>query len=617
LNESNDAIALIDDKITSINNDSREKLLQNDPYADVRQRMEMLARQDRARHLNNNDNVIIQSHAAPKITIFAAITTYLGYVVLIITGHIRDICSKFFRTGRYRRQVKPPPNTTTITSSSLRPSDDHTKYAPLLKSWENFYTRRLYHRIQDCFNRPIASRPSAVIDVLERVSYDGNKTMCVLGDISRCSVVDDDGGEDDNNDDIINNNNSNTLKRSISNQDVQSYTLGRHYNQCPDGRAVRTCLNLGSYNYLGFADDWDITCKPHVLSALNDLPSSMCSSRLEYGSSSLHRQVEQIVSSFTGKQDAMVLNMGFNTNATIIPALTSRGDLIVSDELNHTSIVNGARASGAAIRTFRHNDARELERILREAIVVGQPRTRRPWGKILVVVEGIYSMEGEYCNLSQIVEVCKRYGAYSYLDEAHSIGAMGKTGRGCCEYTGVNPEDVDVLMGTFTKSFGGMGGYIAADKEVVDMLRRECSGSSYHNSLSPVVCQQIISAFKVIMGQDGTSIGKEKLMALRDNSNYFRMRLTDMGLHVLGNYDSPIMPVMLYNPTKIAAFSRECLKRGLAVVVVGFPAVPILMSRARFCISAGHTREQLDMALKELDEIADLLKLRYARSTFG
>lgn len=119
------------------------------------------------------------------------------------------------------------------------------------------------------------------------------------------------------------------------------------------------------------------------------------------------------------------------------------------------------------------------------------------------------------------------------------------------------------------------------------------------------------------MGLDGTDIGKEKLRALKDNSNYFRMRLNDMGLHVLGHYDSPIMPVMLYNPTKIAAFSRECLKRGLAVVVVGFPAVPILMSRARFCISAGHTRPELDEALEQIDEIADLLKLRYGRSTFG
>jgi serine palmitoyltransferase len=119
------------------------------------------------------------------------------------------------------------------------------------------------------------------------------------------------------------------------------------------------------------------------------------------------------------------------------------------------------------------------------------------------------------------------------------------------------------------------------------------------------------------MGLDGTDIGKQKLRALRDNANYFRMRMNDMGLHVLGHFDSPIMPVMLYNPTKIAAFSRECLKRGLAVVVVGFPACPILMSRARFCISAGHTREELDRALIEIDEIADVLKLRYARSIFG
>ena len=119
------------------------------------------------------------------------------------------------------------------------------------------------------------------------------------------------------------------------------------------------------------------------------------------------------------------------------------------------------------------------------------------------------------------------------------------------------------------------------------------------------------------MGEDGTNIGKKKIKALRDNSNYFRMRLQEMGLTVLGHFDSPIMPVMLYNPTKIAAFSRECYKRGLAVVVVGFPAVPILTSRARFCISAGHTREQLDRALQEIDEVATKLKLKYEKSTFG
>lgn len=574
---------------------------EEDPYADVRERMEALSSRDKMRHVYHekgssssagasaSDSIARSPH--PDITIFAAMTTYLGYVVLIVAGHVRDVCAKIFQKGRYFRSNKmsghsaqkeeqPPGN---------YPSDDFTKYAPLLKSWENFYTRRLYHRIQDCFNRPIASRPSAIISVLERVSFDGNKTMSVLGQLSNL--------EDE--------------KRATE------YQSGEHYNETTDGRVVRKCLNLGSYNYLGFADDWDITCRKDVMGSLAALPSSVGSSRLEFGTTSLHRKVEEIVASFCGKEDAVVLNMGFNTNATIIPTLTSRGDLIVSDELNHTSIVNGARASGAAIRTFCHNDADDLEQILREAIVYGQPRTRRPWNRILVVVEGIYSMEGEYCDLRNVVTVCKKYGAYVYLDEAHSIGAMGPTGRGCCEYTGVDPADVDVLMGTFTKSFGGMGGYVAADRRVIDELRKECAGSAYHNSLSPVVCQQIISSFQVIMGDDGTNIGKQKLDGLRDNSNYFRMRLTEMGLHVLGNYDSPIMPVMLYNPTKIAAFSRECLKRGLAVVVVGFPAVPILMSRARFCISAGHTRVELDRALTELDEIADLLKLRYARSTFG
>jgi len=166
-------------------------------------------------------------------------------------------------------------------------------------------------------------------------------------------------------------------------------------------------------------------------------------------------------------------------------------------------------------------------------------------------------------------------------------------------------------------SFGGMGGYIASSKDTIDYLRTKCAGSLYHNSLSPIIVAQILSAFKVIMGEDGTNIGQEKITALRDNANYMRLRLTEMGLHVLGNYDSPIMPVMLYNPTKIAAFSRECFKRGLAVVVVGFPAVPILLARARFCISAGHTREDLDQALVKIEEVADLLKIKYAFRSSG
>eukprot|EP00543_Licmophora_paradoxa_P013520 CAMPEP_0202466304 /NCGR_PEP_ID=MMETSP1360-20130828/68357_1 /ASSEMBLY_ACC=CAM_ASM_000848 /TAXON_ID=515479 /ORGANISM="Licmophora paradoxa, Strain CCMP2313" /LENGTH=590 /DNA_ID=CAMNT_0049090397 /DNA_START=37 /DNA_END=1809 /DNA_ORIENTATION=+ len=551
-------------------------LNEQDPYADVRDKLEELSTDDKQRFALGSSRGSDEPHSEPIITTFAAMTTYLGYAVLIVCGHIRDIFARLVGRGRYLRK------------DTDFPSDNLAFYAPLLKSWENFYTRRLYHRIQDCFNRPIASNPGANIHVLERVSRDGNKTMELLGSID-----------------------------NLDPRQQHQYISGPHYVQDSSDRVARNCLNLGSYNYLGFADDWQITCKTDVTKSLQNFPVSCNSSRVHYGTTTLHRQVEQVVASFLGKEDAIVLNMGFNTNATTIPALVTNGDLVISDQLNHTSIVNGARASGAAIRTFAHNDTKHLERILKEAIVMGRPRSRRPWNKILVIVEGIYSMEGEYCDLKNVVAVSKKYGAYVYLDEAHSIGAMGPTGRGCAEYCGVDTKDIDIMMGTFTKSFGGMGGYVCASTDVINFLRQKCAGSRFHNSLSPVVCQQIITSFKVIMGQDGTDIGNKKLRALRDNSNYFRMRLNMMGLHVLGHYDSPIMPVMLYNPTKIAAFSRECLKRGLAVVVVGFPAVPILMSRARFCISAGHTREELDRALEEIDEIAELLKLRYARSSFG
>jgi serine palmitoyltransferase len=135
--------------------------------------------------------------------------------------------------------------------------------------------------------------------------------------------------------------------------------------------------------------------------------------------------------------------------------------------------------------------------------------------------------------------------------------------------------------------------------------------------MSPIICKQILRALQVIMGLDGTDIGQRKLDDLRNNSNYFRKGLVNMGLQVLGDADSPVMPVLLYNPTKIGAFSRECLKRGLAVVCVGFPATPLIESRARFCISAGHTKENLDYALEQIDEIADLLKLKYDANWLG
>ena len=162
-----------------------------------------------------------------------------------------------------------------------------------------------------------------------------------------------------------------------------------------------------------------------------------------------------------------------------------------------------------------------------------------------------------------------------------------------------------------------MGGYIAASKEVIQYIKSISAGILYHISMSPIVCQQILTAFHVIMGEDGSTIGKEKLNRLVDNSNYFRQKMKDCGLHVYGDIDSPIVPVMVYFPAKLAAFSRECLKRGVAVVVVGFPATSVIMSRARFCISAGHTKDDLDYAVRVIKEVADLIFMKYEKNFLG
>jgi len=304
--------------------------------------------------------------------------------------------------------------------------------------------------------------------------------------------------------------------------------------------------------------------------------------------------------------------MGFATNSTGLPSLIGQGGLIISDKLNHASLVVGLRGTGATIVTFKHNNMENLERVIRQSLVQGQPNGK-PWTMVLLVVEGLYSMEGVICKLKDIVSLKKKYKLYLYVDEAHSIGALGASGRGVVEYSGVSPDDIDILMGTFTKSFGAAGGYIAGSKALIDYVRTSSYGSVYASSMSPACAMQGLGVLRVITGEDGTDIGRKKIIQLRENSNYFRNRLVEMGFIVIGNRDSPIIPVMIYHPAKMPGFSRNLLKRGIAVVVVGAPATHMNESRARFCISAAHTREDLEWALKEIQEIGDLCLLRYAK----
>jgi len=179
---------------------------------------------------------------------------------------------------------------------------------------------------------------------------------------------------------------------------------------------------------------------------------------------------------------------------------------------------------------------------------------------------------------------------------------------------GVNPADVDLLMGTFTKSFGSIGGYIASDRRTVEHLRNYCGASLEGDALHSAACQQSLSALRVMQGADGTTIGTQRIAQLGENSRYFRQRLADLGMTVYGNDVSPVIPAMLYNPAKVAKFSRECLKRNVAVVVVGYPATPLLEARVRFCISAAHTRADLDRCLEAIDEAIGEACVRFKRS---
>lgn len=471
--------------------------------------------------------------------LLAAIMTYLSYILLSLVGYFREGI-RYYGLEKSHTQDEPKKE----------------GFVPLYQSWESFYTRNLYRRISDCWNRPVATVPGAEIDILERVSPDHGWTYKLTGNKIRV-------------------------------------------------------MNFGSYNYLGFGENTG-KCTDDVEAIIGTHGVGSCASRHGLGYLDIHRELDLLVADFLGTEAAVTFPMGFATNSMNMPCLVSKGCLIISDELNHASLVLGARLSGASIRVFKHNNMASLEKLLKQAVVEGQPRTHRPWKKILIVIEGIYSMEGSICRLPEIVHLKKKYKAYLYLDEAHSIGALGTHGRGVCEYFGIDPHDVDIMMGTFTKSFASAGGYIGGSKDLVNHLRLNSHTSMYSSCMSPPVAQQIISTIKIISGADGTKEGQKRIAQLKWNVRYFRRRLNELNVIVYGNKDSPVVPILLYMPSNIAEFARKTLEKGLGVVVVGFPATPIIESRARFCLSASHTKEMLDRAILIIDEVANHLGIKYS-----
>ena len=418
------------------------------------------------------------------------------------------------------------------------------------ESREDYYIRKVYGSSLDCFHRPIIGPAASNIRVcLRKEKFVGNTKQLVI-----------------------------------------------------DPGKYQDAINFGSYNYLGFGGFHE-TITPIIIETLQKSGSCLNGYSREIGVSEEQIKLQNMLAEFLHKEDCIVSPMGFTTNSTLIPLLVSKGDLVLSDSLNHSSLIIGMKSSTEEIRIFKHNDMVDLKSKLDEVKKNGLKNGKQP-NKILVIVEGLYSMEGEFCKLKEIIALKKAYGFYLYVDEAHSIGCLGPTGRGIVEQLGCSFDDVDILMGTFSKSFASAGGYIASDKKTISLLRNNSYSYIYGNPMSPVAAQQIISCMEIIKLPEG----KRKIAQLRKNSIALRTKFIDAGCHVLGDLESPVIPVMIYHPAKIKDISRICLKNGVAIVVVGYPACPIDACRIRFCVSAGHTDEDIEKgfqvtldALKQTD----------------
>ena len=404
------------------------------------------------------------------------------------------------------------------------------------ESREDFYIRKVYGSSLDCFHRPIKGPAASTIKVcLRKEKYVGNTRQLVINP-------------------------------------------GKY----------QEAINFGSYNYLGFGGYHD-TVTPIIIETLKKSGSCLNGFSKEIGVNDEQIKLEKMLADFLHKEDCIVSPMGFTTNSTLIPLLVSKGDLVLSDSLNHSSLIIGMKSSTEEIKIFKHNDMNDLKSKLDEVKKKGLKNGKQP-NKVLVIVEGLYSMEGEFCKLKEIIALKKIYGFYLYVDEAHSIGCLGPTGRGIVEQLGCSFDEVDILMGTFSKSFASAGGYIASDKKTIQFLKNNSYSYVYGNPMSPVAAQQIISCMEIIQSPEG----KRKISQLRKNSIALRTKFIDAGCHVLGDLESPVIPVMIYHPAKIKDISRICLKNGVAIVVVGYPACPIDACRIRFCVSAGHTAEDIE-----------------------
>lgn len=341
--------------------------------------------------------------------------------------------------------------------------------------------------------------------------------------------------------------------------------------------------NLSSYSYLGLAHHPEI--KEATIAAIREYGTGTHGSRLLCGTLTLHRELERTIAKYKGAEDAIVFSSGYVANLATIATAVGMGDTVIGDELNHASVVDGCRFSGARFEQFAHNNMNSLEEKLRG--VRG--------GHTMVVVDAVYSMEGDIANLPEIVALCRKFGALLMVDEAHSLGVLGETGHGIEEHFGLDSGSIDIKMGTLSKTIPSNGGYVAGNKDMIEALRHSARGYIFSGSLSVPQVAAAIAAFRVLERSES------RRSRLRENANRLRTGLRTLGFDVLGD-ETPIVPVLCRDEASAYEMTRLCRQYGLLVFPVVYPAVPMNSPRLRLCVTASLSSHHLDEALRILEK---------------
>jgi glycine C-acetyltransferase len=349
-----------------------------------------------------------------------------------------------------------------------------------------------------------------------------------------------------------------------------------------DGRKV---LNLCSNNYLGFCND--PVLKEAAKRAIDEYGVGPGAVRTIAGTMKLHLELERKLAEFKGTEAVVSFQSGFCANLATIPALVGREDAIFSDELNHASIIDGCRLSRAEIIRYAHCDVDDLKAKLQEH--------RHKFRRALIVTDGVFSMDGDIAPLPEIVKLAREYDAFVMVDDAHGEGVLGKGGRGITDHFGLHGE-VDIEVGTLSKAFGVVGGYVAGSYELCEYLRQRGRPFLFSSAVTPADVAACIAAVDILLQSE------DRVQRLWENACYFQNGLKSLGFDI-GKTQTPITPVMLGEAPLAQEFSKRLFEEGIFAQAIGYPTVPRGAARIRVMISAVHTKEDLDFALEKFAKV--------------